>query len=155
MGSVEGLFVAPAAEAPVEARERVAAVAGAGLRGDRYFGDGGSFDGDVKSPAELTAIDAAAVDAAAERLGVDLAPGVHRRNVVVRGLAVDDHVGDRLRIGDAVVAATRAMTPCTYLERELERAGADDPSVPRGGVRCRIVESGSIAVGDPVSVVEQ
>lgn len=152
MATVEELFVAPAAEAPVEPRERVEAVAGAGLRGDRYFGDGGSFEGDVKPPAELTAIDAGAV-AAAERHGVGLAPGVHRRNVVVRGLPVDDHVGDRLRIGGAIVEATRGMTPCTYLERELERAGVDDPAVPRGGVRCRIVAGGRIAVGDPVSVV--
>lgn len=135
------------------ARETVRAVAGEGLEGDRYFADSGSFSEGSRPAADLTLVGAAVLDRVAERYDVDLAPGVHRRNVTVRGVAVDDHVGRRLRLGEAVVRATSRMTPCTYLERELAARGVADPSVPRGGVRCRIERGGEIAVGDDATVI--
>ena len=47
VGRVEGIFIAPAAGAPMVARERAQVVAGRGLEGDRYF-DGRGYYSQVR-----------------------------------------------------------------------------------------------------------
>lgn len=155
MGTVERIHVAPEAGGEMEPRESVEAVAGRGLRGDRYFDEAGTFSDSGRDVArDVTLIAAESLSAVERDYGVALEPGVHRRNVTVSGVALDHHVDDRVRVGDAVVAGSELCEPCSYLERKLEREGVQDALVHRGGLRCRIVEGGEIGVGDPVEVVD-
>lgn len=152
-GTVEHVHVAPEAGGSVEARDSVEAVAGAGLRGDRYFDDDGTFSqpGEGK-PRDVTLIEAEALEAAERDYDIDLEPGVHRRNVTVRGVALNHLVEERIRVGDAVVEGAELCEPCNYLEHLLAREGVEEALVHRGGLRCRVVEGGEIGVGDAVAV---
>lgn len=150
-GTVEFVHVAPEAGDPPEPRDSVEAVAGAGLRGDRYFDDAGTFSTDNEERIrDVTLIEAEALEQAETEYDVEFEPGVHRRNVTVRGVGLNHLVGERFRIGDVVLEGDELCEPCSYLERKLENQGVQDALVHRGGLRCAVVEDGEIAVGDAV-----
>lgn len=153
-GTVEHVHVAPEGGDDPEARDSIEAVAGEGLRGDRYFADTGTFsDSDRDVPKQATLIEAEAIEAVEEDYDISLEPGVHRRNLTVRGVALNHLVGERFRVGDAVLEGAELCEPCSYLERKLEREGVREALVHRGGLRCAVVESGEIAVGDAAGEV--
>jgi hypothetical protein len=143
-GVVELIAVAPAAEAPMVVVERAEAVAGAGLRGDRYLTRDGSFDGPVGH--DLTLVEA-------ERLEGLLAPADARRNVVTRGIDLNALVGRRFAVGDVECVGRRLCEPCALLER-LTAPGVLRALVHQGGLRADILRGGSIAPGDAVRAID-
>lgn len=150
-GTVEFVHLAPEAGADPEPQERAEAVPGKGLRGDRYFENVGTFSTpDEERKRDVTLIEAEALEQAEADYDVEFDPGVHRRNVTVRGVGLNQLLGERFRVGDVVLEGDELCEPCTYLERELEQEGVQDALVHRGGLRCAVVEGGEIAVGDDV-----
>ena len=150
-GSVVRIHVAPDTGGDPEPRDSVEAVAGRGLEGDRYYRGGGIYnEREDLEPSDLTLIEAEALEAAARDQGVAFEPGTHRRNVTTRGVALDHLVGKRFRVGGALVEGTGLCEPCGYME---SLAGQPDGAAAlehRGGLDARIVESGTIGVGDDV-----
>jgi hypothetical protein len=142
-GVVQGLFLAPAAEAPMQAVERATAVPGRGLEGDRYFEGAGTFSGRGGSGRDLTLVDAAAIADA----GLDGAQA--RRNVVTTGIDLNALVGWGFSVGAVECVGRRWCEPCAHLER-LTRPGVLRELVHRGGLRADIVTPGAIAVGDEI-----
>lgn len=150
-GTVDSIHVASEAGADPEPREHAEAVAGKGLRGDRYFENAGTFSTkDEERTRDVTLIEAEALEQAEADYGVAFEPGVHRRNVTVRDVGLNNLVGEQFRVGDVVVEGTELCEPCSYLEQKLEQKGVQDALVHRGGLRCAIVEGGEITVGDDV-----
>ncbi|WP_439026780.1 MOSC domain-containing protein [Haloarchaeobius sp. DT45] len=147
-GTVESIHIARESGEPVESVESVDAVAGAGLRGDRYFDESGTFsDG---TPRGITLIEAEALEAAERDHDFTLEPGEHRRNVTTRGVALNHLVDAEFRVGEAVCRGVELCEPCSYLE-SLTKEGAVSSLVHRGGLRAEIVETGTLAVGDAVT----
>jgi len=151
-GRVEAIHVARETGGDPESVESVDAVADAGLRGDRYFQSDGTFAD--REGSDLTLIEREALAAAERDYGIELAPGVHRRNVTTEGVRLNHFVDRWFRVGDAVCLGTELCEPCSYLERHLEKQGVREALVHRGGLRCRIVDGGTISVGDGVGPVE-
>ncbi|MFC7082084.1 MOSC domain-containing protein [Halorussus caseinilyticus] len=137
-GTVEAIHLAPESGADTESVESVEALAGRGLRDDRHF------DGDG---ADLTLIEAEALESAAEGDGISLDDGDHRRNLTTRDAALNHLVGERFRVGGVVCEGVELCEPCGHLE-SLTDEGAVSALVHRGGLEADIVESGSVEVGD-------
>jgi MOSC domain-containing protein YiiM len=116
----------------------VRAVAGHGLEGDRYFFADGAGPGEA-----LTLIEAEALE------DVGLTGPQSRRQVVVRGVQVNDLVGKRFRIGDVECLGVELCEPCLHLQK-LTRPGIIKELVHRGGLRADILSGGTICVGDKV-----
>ena len=151
-GAVERIHVASEAGAQPEPRDSVEAVVGKGLTGDRYFENEGTFSTDDEDRTrDLTLIEAEAIEQAEADYDVEFEPGIHRRNLTVRGVGLNRLLGEQFRVGGAVVEGTELCEPCSYLERKLEEKGVQKALVHRGGLRCEIVEGGDIAVGDDVT----
>jgi hypothetical protein len=148
-GVVEGLYVAPDAEAPCQPVGAVEAVAGRGLRGDRYFDGRGTFGGPGATGHELTLIEAEALDTLAEESGIAIDPAAARRNVVTRGVDLNALAGRRFTIGDVEIVGRRWCEPCAHLQR-LTTPGVLRGLVHRGGLRADIVRGGTIARGDEI-----
>ena len=72
------------------------AVEGRGLRGDRYERGAGTFSNPGGRGYDLTLVEAEALEDLSAR-GVELASVEARRNLVVRGIALDDLIGQRFR----------------------------------------------------------
>ncbi|WP_255195532.1 MOSC domain-containing protein [Halorarius litoreus] len=147
-GTVEYVHVAPEEGAPPQEVDRAEAVARRGLRGDRYFADAGTFAD--RSGSDLSLIEAEALDGVERDYGITLEPGLHRRNVTTRGVALNHLVGREFLVGDVLCEGTELCEPCSYLERHLAKEGIREALVHRGGLRATIVEGGTIEPGDAV-----
>jgi hypothetical protein len=139
-GVVEAVLTAPDAEQPLRRTDAAEAVAGRGLRGDRYYDGRGTFSGPGRG-YELTLVEADALD------GLGLPWEAARRNIVTSGIALNALVGRRFTIGDVECIGRRLAEPCAHLEK-LTRPGLLRPLVHRAGLRADILEGGSISVGD-------
>jgi hypothetical protein len=149
-GTVEGLAVAPAAEAPMQLLEVAQARAGRGFEGDRYAAGAGTFSSRAgRRPGyDLTLIAAEVLDEmSAAGQALDFAGT--RRNVLTRGIEVNALVGRRFRIGDVLCEGRRLCEPCVHLDR-LSGPGILRPLIHRGGLRVDVLTDGEIRLGAPV-----
>jgi hypothetical protein len=146
-GTVAAIVLAPAAEAPLRSVDRAHAIAGRGLRGDRYADGAGTFSAGGGHGRDLTLVAAEVLD------DVGLEPVDARRNLVVRGVDLDALRGRRFRVGEVECLGQRRCEPCAHLER-FTRPGVLRALVHRGGLRADIVRSGELRVGDPVEALE-
>jgi hypothetical protein len=146
-GTVEGLAVAPSAEAPMQLLEVARARAGRGLEGDRYAAGAGTFSprGGRRPGYDLTLIAAEVLDDLADA-GQVLEFAGTRRNVLTRGVDVNALVGRRFRIGDVLCEGRRLCEPCVHLDR-LSGPGILRPLIHRGGLRADVLTGGEIRIG--------
>jgi MOSC domain-containing protein YiiM len=151
-GQVVSIHIAPAAVAPLVAVESVRAVAGAGLEGDRYFHQIGTFSKKGRPDQEVTLIEAEALETFARESGIALVPGASRRNITTRGVSLNDLVDKEFRVGEVRLRGLRLCEPCGHLEK-LTQPGVHQGLVHRGGLRAQILNDGLIRVGDSVEIV--
>ena len=141
-GRIEWIGVRPARRASVAAVDGVEAIAGRGLAGDHYAHDG------IRQVTLIQAEHLAAVAAFTGRPTLD--PALLRRNIVVAGLNLLALKGRRFRVGDALLEATGPCEPCSRMEEALGPGGYNAMR-GHGGITARVLESGSIRVGDAVA----
>ena len=144
-GTVVSIHLAPAAEAEMQAVDEVRAVPGQGLEGDRYFNKTGTF-AKPQPDRELTLIEAEAIEAMHHELGVALAPGASRRNIVTRDVPLNHLVGREFQIGDVRARGLKLCEPCKHLAK-LAHASVLPGLVHRGGLRAQILTEGMITPG--------
>lgn len=152
-GIVASIHVTARGGDPMQPVERVRAIAGVGLEGDRYALGTGHYSPDPKVDRQITLIAAEEIDRLAAELGIELAPGETRRNVMTRGVDVNALVGRRFRIGSVECQGTRLCEPCAYLEGLLGRPVLE-PLVHRAGLRAQLLTDGEIALGDEVVALD-
>src|SRR5262245_47915047 len=97
------------------------------------FVAGVGLEGDWRGRArQISVIEEEALEHAARVLGLAAVPaGASRRQVVVRGIALNDTVGSRLRIGPLLVEVDELCHPCRNLEVKIGR-GAQAALTARG-----------------------
>jgi MOSC domain-containing protein YiiM len=142
-GRVRWIGLRPARDVPMRAVDSVEAIAGKGLRGDRY-GSGSGKRGITLIQAEHFPV----IAALAGRDVVD--PALLRRNLVVEGLPLIALKGRRFRIGDLVCEGTSPCDPCSRMEAALGPGGYNAMR-GHGGLCVRILEGGTLRVGDAVA----
>ena len=150
-GTVELVAIAAEARQPMTTVPSAEALAGRGLRGDRYARGVGTFSDARGRGYDLTLVEAEALEELAAG-GVDLAPSEARRNLVVQGIALDGLVGRRFRVGEVECFGQRRCEPCAHLER-LTRPGVLRGLVHRGGLRADVLSDGEIRAGDRIEVL--
>jgi MOSC domain-containing protein YiiM len=144
---VEAIYVADAAGEPVRRLPEAVAVAGQGLVADRYLRGDGHFSGD--DTCEVTLIEGEALERMEVKFGVHVKHGEHRRNIVTRGIALDDLRGQRFTVGEAILEYDSPRPPCGYLERITER-GMAKAMMEGPGICARIVRGGALREGDAI-----
>jgi MOSC domain-containing protein YiiM len=150
---VVSLHIAAQAAAPMQSVATVIAVAGRGLEGDRYFEQTGTYSTHPGSGREITLIESEAVAALAREYDIQLPPGLARRNIVTRAVALNHLVGKTFVIGAVVLRGMRLCEPCLHMEK-LAAKGAAHGLIHRGGLRAEIVSGGEIRVGDAIQVID-
>jgi hypothetical protein len=146
-GCVERIWVSGAAGEPAHEVESVRALAGQGLEGDRHVAGTGTFPSGLPGSA-LTLMEAEVC----ESFDPPLAPDEHRRNVLTRGLALNQLVGHEFTIGTVRCRGMRLCEPCTVVQRYASRPVLRQ-LVHRGGLRADILTDGPIRVSDVVQAV--
>jgi MOSC domain-containing protein YiiM len=146
-GRVEGIFLTDTHGAVPQGVDRVRAIAGAGLVGNRYF----YGDGDAPPGRAVTLIAAEGLEAFGDETGVSVSAAETRRNVLTRGIDVNALVGKRFRIGDVECVGVELCEPCLHLE-SMTKPGVVKGLVHRAGLNADVLTNGDIAVGDAVTV---
>jgi MOSC domain-containing protein YiiM len=137
----------------MEAHEQIDALAGVGLRGDRYATTTGTYSGTGADARDVTLIEREAIDAVrSEDGGIDVREELTRRNLVTEGVALNHLVGRTFRVGDVRMRGVRLAEPCAYLEQLTALPGVRAAFVHRGGLRAEILDDGELRVGDAIDV---
>jgi MOSC domain-containing protein YiiM len=150
-GRVEAIYTAPGKALPVMRRAQVHARPGVGLDGDRYSLKTGYWSGDHKVSRDITLIEAEVIEALRDEHGGLFDHGLFRRNIVTRGVQLNELVGKRFRAGDVVLEGTSLCEPCAYLERLVGRPILR-ALVHCGGLRANILTIGEIHCDDAISL---
>jgi MOSC domain-containing protein YiiM len=137
MATVVGLFVSPErGSGRSESRARALAIESQGLEGCAH----------ANPPRREVLL------ASKEHLdAVGVEPGAIRENITVEGADVHTWpVGQRVKVGEAVLEITMVCDPCHRMDelREGLRAEIDG----KRGMLAHVVEGGEIALGDPIEL---
>jgi MOSC domain-containing protein YiiM len=152
-GVVVSIHIARHAGSRLVAVPEAQLVAGRGILGDRYHDGAGEFSPATPDPDhELTLIASEEIARFNAESGLRLSPGEFRRNVVTRGVALNDLIGREFALGEVLVRGIRLCEPCAYLARLTGREILDG-MVHRAGLRAGIVRSGRLLVGDGVETI--
>jgi MOSC domain-containing protein YiiM len=102
------------------------------------------------------------------RLGYPLYPGALGENITTEGIDRKEwRVGQRWRVGQAIVELTKPRAPCNQLsvygfgiQRAMYDAKVDagDPSSPlwaMGGIYASVVQPGLVHPGDPILMLDE
>ncbi len=119
----------------------VECLAGRGLVGDRFLDYKENFKGQV------TFFDVSEAKRLETSLGLnDFDPSQLRRNILIEGAELMHWIGKRFKIGEVVLEGVEECAPCYWMNEALGQ-GAETLMQGRGGLRCRILESGTLSVG--------
>jgi MOSC domain-containing protein YiiM len=147
---IVSIHIAPKAEVPMVAVSEVRAVPGRGLEGDRYFEHTGTYSETPGTGRDVTLVASEAIEEIAREKGIELGPGATRRNIMTIGVDLNSLVDVEFQIGEVRVLGMRLCEPCEYLEGLVGQKGTLKALVHRGGLRCDVLNEGTIRVGDEI-----
>ncbi len=125
----------------VESVDSVECVLGRGLKGDRFFDFKENFKG------QITFFEQSVFEAVSAALEIeDLDVAQMRRNVIVSGVELNELVGKEFEIQGVRFLGTEECAPC-YWMNDAVGEGAEELMKGRGGLRCRILSSGTLSLG--------
>ena len=131
---------------PVDSRDSVECVAQSVIVGDRFF----RYKPDYKG--QITLFEAEVFEELCNCLGVhDRGPGVLRRNVVTRGVRLNDLIGREFSLDGVKLFGREECRPCYWMDQAFA-PGAEALLKGRGGLRAAVVSTGRIRVGGKVTV---
>ncbi|MBX3000422.1 MAG: MOSC domain-containing protein [Caldilineaceae bacterium] len=143
VGEVLWIGLRPGHRAPIQSVELAEARIGSGLVGDR-------FRGRPDSKRQVTLIQAEHLAAVGSMLGREpIDPSLTRRNIIVAGINLLALKDKQFRIGDAILEMTGLCHPCSRMEENLGLGGYNAMR-GHGGITAKVIEEGTIRVGDRV-----
>ena len=77
-----------------------------------------------------------------------------RRNIITKGIKLNDLIDRKILIGDTQIEGIDLCRPCRHLEEKLNQNNIIKEFLRKGGLRCRILKSSSIKVGDLIKVLK-
>ncbi|MBV9673256.1 MAG: MOSC domain-containing protein [Verrucomicrobia bacterium] len=128
-------------DAPLIEVGRVECVAGLGIKGDRFFGYKKAYKGQITFFEEEIYEDLCAL------LNVhDRGPEAFRRNVLTRGVHLENLIGSEFSLQGVRFLAREECRPCYWMDQAFA-PGAEVALKGRGGLQAEIVKDGELCVG--------
>lgn len=141
MSTVTAIHIAPGRRLPMKAVNRVAAESGRGLIGDRYHG---------AKHRHVTVQSAEQLAEAGLELGRPINPVDTRRNLTIATGIIPTAPGTLITVGSALLEVVRVAAPCRLLDDTIGPGGSAALRRRAGSV-CRILDSGTITIGDQIA----
>tara|TARA_Y100001970_G_C13845226_1_gene656486 strand:+ start:93 stop:533 length:441 start_codon:yes stop_codon:yes gene_type:complete len=125
--------------------EFIEVLANKGIVGDRHFND-------YNDPyCQLSLIESENIDDYNYKYGLNIPYINFRRNIVTKGIQLNELIGKRLKIGNVEVEGIDLCRPCKHLTEMLNQENILKEFLRKGGLRCQILSSSKINVGDIIS----
>jgi len=123
-------------------------LANKGVIGDRHFKD-------FNDPyCQLSLIESENIDYYNLKYGLDIPYINFRRNIVTKGIQLNELVGKKLKIGKVNLEGIDLCRPCRHLTEMLSQENILKEFLRRGGLRCQILSSSSINIGDDIQILD-
>ena len=75
-----------------------------------------------------------------------------RRNLVTENIRLNDLVGKTILVGEIKIKVNDLCRPCKDLQNNLNQKNIIKEFLRRGGIRCEIMSSGKINIGDNIEI---
>ena len=131
----------------IEEVDTIEVLANKGVVGDRHF------DNYNDPYCQLSLIEAENIDEYNLKFGLNIPYLDFRRNIITKGIKLNDLVGKKLSIGNAEVEGIDLCRPCRHLTDMLDQENILKEFLRKGGLRCQILSSSKIKVGDTIKVL--
>ncbi len=138
-GKIVNLYVKPGHKQSLTEVSTVQAESNMGLVGDASYG---------RSKRQVLLIEKETLDE------FGLVPGQIKENITIEGIRVAGlSEGTLLEAGEALLEVTGDCQPCQYIEDI--RPGLRNEMTGRRGTLCRVIEGGSVQVGDSILLTDR
>ena len=127
--------------------QQISLLAGKGIIGDRYFHE----YNDVRN--QLTLIESENINYYNKRFNLNIPYLNFRRNIVTKGIELNNLVGKELLIDQTKIKGVDLCRPCKSLQQNLGQDNIIKEFLRKGGLRCEILVSGNIKIGDEIKVL--
>jgi len=139
-GIVAGIYLRAQRLAPVISVDKVLAMSGKGLTGDRYVGGGSR---------QITLVSSESLSSVSSFLGISVTPDLVRRNIVTSHINLLSLKGKRFKIGEVLLDFTGECHPCSRMEENLG-IGGYNAMRGHGGITAAALSDGIIKIGDQI-----
>ncbi len=145
IGTIEWIGIRPQRKAPLQEIQNAVIHKTIGLEGDHYSGR--------SKKRQITLIQAEYLEVVGAILKTGkIDPQLTRRNIVVSGINLNALKGQQFKIGNEVVLEMTGLChPCSRMEVNLGPGGYNAMR-GHGGITAKVIEEGSIKVGDDISI---
>lgn len=144
-GIVRAICICPVAGGQMQSVQDTEAIAGAGLKGDRYAACKGSFSRGMLGSRQVTLMNTRFFEGS----GYEFTDS--RRNIFVEGVELMWLIGREFAIGNARFRGVKYNDPC---DRPTKLSGRQrsfkEAFFDCGGLMAEVIEGGIIRVSDPV-----
>ena len=123
-------------------------LANQGVIGDRHFKE---FNDPYN---QLSLIESENIDDYNIKYGLNIPYLDFRRNIVTKGIQLNNLVGKKILVGNVEVEGIDLCRPCRHLTEVLEQDNILKEFLRRGGLRCQILSSSNIKVGNKIKVLD-
>ena len=124
----------------------IIAVEGKGLINDRKFKDNND------KMNQLTLIESENILFFNKMTNSNISQLDFRRNLVTENVKLNNLVNKEFFIGNIKVKAHDLCKPCKYLEKKLNQKNLVRELITKAGIRCEILTTGKISVGDIIKL---
>ena len=127
--------------------EKIEVLSNKGVIGDRHFNE-------FNDPyCQLSLIESENIDYYNLRYGLNIPYLDFRRNVVTKGIRLNELIGKKFVIGKVKVEGIDLCRPCRHLTETLGQENIIKEFLRKGGLRCQILSSSSISVNDIIKIL--
>ena len=132
---------------PIQEKSSIKVNANKGIVGDRHFKD---FNDPYN---QISLIESENIDDYNIRFGLNIPYIDFRRNVITKGIKLNDLVGKKIKVGNVELEAIDLCRPCRHLSEMLNQNNIIKEFLRKGGPRCQILSSSNIKVGDKIEIL--
>ena len=148
MAEVFKLGIAANNHQPIKEVNSIEVLENKGIVGDRHFDD---FNDPYN---QLSLIESENIDDYNIKFGLDIPYINFRRNVVTKGIQLNDLIGKKLQIGNVELEGVELCRPCRHLTEMLNQKNILKEFMRKGGLRCQILSSSKISMGDKINLLD-
>ena len=123
-------------------------LANQGIVGDRHFKE---FNDPYN---QLSLIESENIDYYNIKYSLNIPYINFRRNIVTKGIQLNDLVGKKILVGNVELEGIDLCRPCRHLTEVLGQDNIIKEFLRRGGLRCQILSSSRIKIGDQIKVLD-
>ena len=146
MSKVYKLGISNKNNQPIKEVDSIDVLANQGVVGDRHFKN-------FNDPyCQLSLIESENIDHYNIKYGLNISYINFRRNIVTKGIQLNELVGKKFKIGNVKVEGIDLCRPCKHLSEVLNLDNIIKEFLRKGGLRCQILSSSKIMVGDKINV---